>query len=413
VAVELEKDNVDQRDVADAGGPFSGRTVVMLYSKLFKPFEGWYLRVYNQARALVEEGYRVTIVAWDRSGSLPVHETSDGLRIRRVPIRAPEGRGPINGINVLRFNLAVLAHLLRNDFDVVHSFNVDTMLAGLAGARLRGRTAVLDLCEPDYYRGFWNPKYEGLLRLVNSFERFFAKRFDHLLVHSTYQIRKFGSHGVTAMTQIGSYPNQSLLAPGISREKRDTITVGRLGTIYANNGFEEIVVAFRRLRERFQRRGEPFTYRLFLAGHVFETYRQAFEELVSTLGDVVELRGAYGAAELPELYEKIDISLLVQGRQLFPNVTPTKLFESMARGVPVIANAIGDMGAIVEEGNCGLIVDETDPESICDGIERLGSDVELRRRMSENGIRLVRQKYSWEVVRKDFLGVYHGLCRQP
>jgi glycosyltransferase involved in cell wall biosynthesis len=309
----------------------------------------------------------------------------------------------------LRFNLAALAYLLRKDFDIVHSFNVDTMLAGLAGARLRRKSAVLDLCEPDYYRGFWDAKYEWLLRFVNSIEKFCAKRFDHLLVHSTYQIRKFSSHGVTAMTQVGSYPNRSLVAPSVSRTERETVIVGRLGTAYANNGFEEIVIAFQRLKERSERRSQRFNYRLFLAGHVFDTYRRTFDELVATLGDHVEVRGAYKTAELPELYEKIDISLLLQGRRLFPNVTPTKLFESMARGVPVIANPIGDMGAIVREGNCGLVVDETDPESICDGIERLGSDAELRRRMSENGMRLVREKYSWEVVRKDFLEVYQGL----
>ncbi len=409
MTTEIGNKEASPLDVTKAEDPASGRRVVMLYSKLFQPFEGWYQRVYNQAKALVDSGYHVTILAWDRSASLPADETYQGIRIKRVPIKAPEGRGPINGINVLRFNFSALAYLLRKEFDIVHSFNVDTMLAGLASAKLRRKSAVLDLCEPDYYRGFWDAKYEWLLRYVNSIEKICAKRFDHLLVHNTYQIQKFSSCGITAMTQIGSYPNQSLLAPSLARAERDTIIVGRLGTAYANNGFEEIVIAFQRLKERSEQRAERFNYKLFLAGHVFDTYRKTFDELVSTLGDHVEVSGAYKAAELPKLYEKIDISLLLQGGRLFPNVTPTKLFESMARGVPVIANAIGNMGDIVSEGNCGLVVDETDPESICDGIERLGSDAELRRQMSENGMRLVREKYSWEAIRKDFLEVYQSL----
>lgn len=388
----------------------TGRKVVLMYSKLFQPHEGWYLRVYNQCRGLVDDGYRVTLLAWYRSPGLPREEVLDGFRILRIGVPAPENRGPANAPRVLRFNAALLFFLLRNDFDLVQCFNVDTMLPGLLGARLRRKRAILDLCEPDYYRGFWNQRWEWLRKGVEALERFCAKRFDRVFVHNTYQIRKFQAAGIDHLTQVGSYPNRSLIDTQTTpREAGDTIIVGRLGTAYADNGFEEIVAAFRLLIQRAGQGGGGARYRLLLAGHVFDTYRETFDGLVESLGDHVEVMGAYDAKDLPELYRRIDIALILQGRQHFEHVTPTKLFESMARGVPVVANPIGDMGDIVEQGECGVVVDESNPQSICMAIERLGSDPELRLRMAANGRRLVRDKYSWEAVRGKFLETYRSL----
>ena len=41
-----------------------------------------------------------------------------------------------------------------------------------------------------------------------------------------------------------------------------------------------------------------------------------------------------------------------------------------------MANAIGDIPQIVADGKCGVVVDGSDPESICRGIEKLAGDAE-------------------------------------
>ncbi len=381
----------------------------MLYSQLYEPFEGWYLRAFNQARALAGAGCGVKVLAWDRTRELPAAETREGVQIERIGIRAPRGRGPLNGLNLARFYRAAVSRMLKTDFDVVHCFNVDTMLPGLTAARLRGKPAVLDLCEPDYYRGFWKKRWEWLLAAVDRVERVCSRRFDHVFVHNTYQMEKFESYGVRRMTQVGSYPNRSMLIPAVPASNGATVVVGRLGSAYANNGFEEIVAAMRLLKERAAARGEAERYRLFLAGKVFDAYREQFDSLIASLGDSVTVRGAYNIDELGELYANIHISLLIYGKSRFGNVTPTKLFESMARGVPVIANDVGDMKDIVEGMGCGVIVDESDPQSICEGIERLGNDEAVRRAAAEEGLRLVHDRFSWEANCDRFLAAYESL----
>jgi len=397
---------MDSSDVASSHEP---RRVVMLYSWCFQPYEGWYRRVYNQAKSLVDTGYHVRLLAWDRDCRFPLEETVDGIHVKRFRIPAGVNQGPKNGWNHLKYARAVQRHLRHAEFDVVHCFNVDTMPGGLLAAKRYRKKAVLDLCEPDYYRGFWHSRYDWLLHGVDWVEKTLAQRFDHLFVHNTYQIRKFRAYGISRMTQVGSYPNRSMLATDCDRPQRHSVVVGRLGTAYANNGFEELVAAFRRVLDRQSKAAGGPKYKLRFAGKVFDTYRPAFEALVQPLGDNVEVTGTFDVADLPQLYQDIDISILLYGGRSFENVTPTKLFESMACGVPVVANAIGDIPQIVREGNCGVIVDENEPESICEGIEKLGGDPGLRRRMARSALRLAREKYTWEAVQNDFLEAYRAI----
>jgi glycosyltransferase involved in cell wall biosynthesis len=387
----------------------SPRRVVMLYSWNFQPYEGWYRRVYNEAKTLVDAGCNVTLLAWDRECCCATEEILDGIIIKRFRIPAGVNQGPKNAWKHLKYSRAVQAYLNCHDFDVVHCFNVDTMPGGLLAAKRHRKKAVLDLCEPDYYRGFWPSRYNWLLPVVNWLEKTLAKRFDHLFVHNTCQTKKFRSYGISRMTQVGSYPNRSMFATDVGRDRGDTVVIGRLGTIYANNGYEELVAAFQQLLARQSKLGKGLQYKLRFAGNVFDTYQSVFESLIKPLGYNVQVTGAYDVSELPQLYREIDISILLYGGESFGNVTPTKLFESMACGVPIVANAIGDVAQILTEGNCGVIVDHNDPQSICEGIEKLASNPELRWTMAANALKLAREKYTWEAVQSDFLSAYHRL----
>jgi glycosyltransferase involved in cell wall biosynthesis len=386
------------------------RKIVMLYPMSFRPYQGRYLRAYNQAQALLAAGHDVQVVCWDRECQSPETEDVNGIQVKRFAIKAGVGQGPRkNGINVARFNSKVLNYLLRHDYDVVHCCNLDAMVTGLTAARLRRKKAVLDLCEPEYY-GFWDRKYAWILNVIGRMEKGLARRFDHVFVHNLYQVEKFRAAGVNRLTQVGSYPNRTMLRDAIPERHREEVVIGRLGTIYEDNGMEELVAGFHRLLERAAKSGSGVKYKLFLAGRVYDSYRPTLEALLEPLAGYVEQSGAYQATDLPRLYDAIDISTMIYCRNSwFKNVTPTKLFDSMINGVPVLANAIGEVPQIVNEGPCGLIVDESDPDSICDGIERLAGNPELHRQMAERSLQLAREKYTWEAYQDQFLAAYNAL----
>jgi glycosyltransferase involved in cell wall biosynthesis len=234
------------------------------------------------------------------------------------------------------------------------------------------------------------------------FEKFFARRFDRLFVHNLYQVHKFTGFGVKNLTQVGSYPNLDLVADAPQvRPETENVVVGRLGSIYHDNGIEEIIEAFQLISKRHPK------CKLMLAGRVFPNYKTTFSELIEPVKDNLILIGEYSPSDMPELYGRIDISVNLSRRtEYFKNITPTKFFDSLGSGIPLVTSDIGGLKQIIDEHNCGAIVDETDPEDICEGISRLIRDPDLRRTIAENGLKLAREEFNWEVQAKKFLEKY-------
>lgn len=381
--------------------------VVAVFGMSFQPAQGRYLRVHNQLRALAASGYDVLLICWDRECRLPENEARDGFRIRRIRIPAPVGQGPRrNWRNVVRFNRAVYRCLMTEPVDIIHCYNLDAILAAFLAAKRRRKKAVLDLCEPEYY-GLWKAHWRWLLAPINGLERTLARRFDQVFVHNLFQVRKFRDAGIGHLTQVGSYPNRHMIPKAPTGSGGSRFVIGRLGTIFEDNGIEEILEAYRLLLERERGSGGTRGYHLHLAGRVFERYRPTFERLVEPLGDRITVQGSFDAFEMPALYGGLDLSLvLARKTRWFRNITPTKLFDSMACGVPVVASEIGDVKQIVAEGQWGMTVDERDPRSICEAIETIAQTPGLRDRMAQNAVRLANERYTWEVCEPDFIASY-------
>ena len=88
---------------------------------------------------------------------------------------------------------------------------------------------------------------------------------------------------------------------------------------------------------------------------------------------------------------------------------PTKMFEYMAAGIPVIASNFPAWSAIVQKHDCGLCVDPRKPKEIADAIEWILDHPEEAQRMGENGRRAVARFYNWGVEQQTLLGLYEEL----
>jgi len=382
------------------------KTVLMLNSMSFLPYQGRYLRVYNEARTLADAGHDVTLIAWDREGKSPARETVDGIKVERIRIRADIAKGPIHAYKHLYFNLRALASLWGRPADVIHCFNLDTAPAGLAAAKLRRRKVTLDLCEPNYYM-YWSRKQLFLAEVIGWIERFTSPLYDRVFVHNLYQVRKYRSWGYDGVVQVSSVPDRAMILPDLEArkaEKRDKVVIGRIGMVYPTGGIEETVEAFKLLLAR----GNPV--RLLIAGKVREDWESTFLRLIEPIREHVEIIGKFDISEMPSLYRKIDLSVqLHQRTPWFRNITPTKLFESLGNGVPVVASDIGDYRELIERYPCGVVVDETDPMDICVKIEGLLRDPGTIQAMARQGLELVHREYSWPVMAERLSRAYDEL----
>ena len=80
--------------------------------------------------------------------------------------------------------------------------------------------------------------------------------------------------------------------------------------------------------------------------------------------------------------------------------SPTKLYESLGNGVPVVANnGIYEQEKVILESGGGIVVDY-ETSAFCDAIVTLLKDVKLRQEMAKNGREYVIKNYSYRTIAK-------------
>jgi hypothetical protein len=99
---------------------------------------------------------------------------------------------------------------------------------------------------------------------------------------------------------------------------------------------------------------------------------------------------------------------------LFPtpnyvDALPVKLFEYMAAGIPVIASDFPLWRQIVEEAQCGLLVDPQDATAIAHAINHLLTHDDEARQMGLNGQQAVLNRYHWDFEAQKLLALYRQL----
>ncbi len=88
------------------------------------------------------------------------------------------------------------------------------------------------------------------------------------------------------------------------------------------------------------------------------------------------------------------------------------LLEAMACRVPVIGSDVGGIRDIIIDGETGLLSEQKNSDSLAEKIIQLLSDEQLRKKVIENGFKLVKDKYTWEVISNRFLNIYMEVIKK-
>src|SRR4051812_46086892 len=78
--------------------------------------------------------------------------------------------------------------------------------------------------------------------------------------------------------------------------------------------------------------------------------------------------------------------------------TRLKILEAMAARVPVISTAIGAEGLDLVDGEHALLTEADDAEEWTAALASLRDSPDLRAKLVTAGLRLVRDRYDWEIL---------------
>jgi len=174
--------------------------------------------------------------------------------------------------------------------------------------------------------------------------------------------------------------------------------IGYVGSVLPGRGVELIISVARRLPQHVFR----------IIGGSLEQVQRLSEPIPSN----VECSGFIEPGNVSASYDEIDVLLMPYQTNTMTHggdvstkwMSPLKMFEYMASGVPLIASDIPVLREVLEPDHNCLMVSPMDVRAWTQAIQRLVSNPELRASLAENAVSDVREKYNWRVRAQIVLG---------
>lgn len=200
-------------------------------------------------------------------------------------------------------------------------------------------------------------------------------------------------------TLLNNYPRLEELYDKYNKDDKKEFDVGMAGSLTFNRGITHLVMAINNSKCNA------------CIGGIFET--EEYEKEVKTLAsDKIQFPGFLNREQVISLIKKTRVgcsALLKVGQYANLGNLPTKVYEFMAMGVPVIISDIPYNLKMIEKYKFGLCVD---PENITQyekTIKYLLDNPDKAKELGENGRKAIRDFFNWDKEFNNLLILYNKI----
>lgn len=382
--------------LASHAGQGAGRQRVVHLALAHAPRD---VRVFEkEAVSLASAGYDVTVV-------VPGAETGVERGVRFVPLPATARmRGGLAAAGRLRATYRTAASLAPI---LVHLHEPELIPVGLALAR-RGVKVVYDAHEDAPLEALSINRHRpakgaALAALWRSYLALAARSFDGF-VAATPAIARGLPAGRTVTVR--NFPSLGRVLPGPIPIGNRPPRAAYLGTISVARGLMELLQAMAALPP-----SDPTE--LLLAG----AFRPESLEAEARRHPGWARVRYFGWRSWDEVLASLDdcrvgLVTLHPAPEIMTSL-PVKLFEYMAKGLPVVASDIPMWREIVDGAGAGILVDPRDSRAIREALTRLMASPDEAGRMGRAGREAAVARYSWDTEAAELLGLYERLLGPP
>lgn len=348
-------------------------------------------RLYEHATRWVRAGHEVTVITcapnFPEGRLFPGYRNAwrqvewlDGIRVVRVKtyITANEGflKRTLDYLSFMLMATVMSVFERRPDVVVATSPQFFCALAGWMVGVLKWRPFVFEL------RDLWSAsivavgmmRKNWIIRVLEQMELFLYWRADAVVAVTRRSRRELIARGVPAgkvhvvmngvdLERYAPRERDQALARELGLEGK--FVAGYMGTHGMAHALPKVLEAAERLRHR-----EDVAF--FFAGSGAE--RARVEQLVAERGlRNVRLIPRQPKEAMPALWSLCDLAIVpLRDTPVFATVIPSKIFESMGMGVPILMSLPeGEATAIVRRTACGVCVPPEDPQAMAAAIARL------------------------------------------
>lgn len=357
---------------------------------------------HKQCASLAKAGYQVSFVVKAKDAQSVGCTTQKGVQVIQVPVDSS------SRLKRMLFGAkAVYQKALEVDADIYEFHDPELLPYGLKLAK-KGKKVIFDSHE-DYPTQImekeWIPTF--LRRMISSayraYETHVVKQLDAVLFPCTKNgINIFENRAKQVVILSNAVMLEEMTAPQQEAQKSgDTICC--TGSLTYQRGITHLI-----------RAAHQAGVKLILAGqYSSEEYRRELEAMPEY--SCVEYLGYIGRQELAQVYARSSIgmsTILNVGQYASLDNFPTKVYEYMAAGLPVIVSDYPFMRRSVQQDDFGIAVDPDDVQAVAQAIRAILSDPQRAQQMGENGRQAVLQKYNWDIELKKLLELYDSLSEQ-
>jgi len=369
-------------------------------------------RVLRYARALVDRGDKVDVIALSSEEGQPRFEVVDGVNVYRVQSRVRDEKNKYSYLwRLLKFcvksSLCLSRLQLSHKYDVVHVHNVPDFLVFSAWLpKLAGAKIILDIHDilPEFFANkFRRPETAGYVCLLKGVEWISARFANHVIISNHLWQEKITTRSVPKdkCSVFINHVDQTIFNCRRTRTD-DRFIVLYHGGLQRHQGLDLAIRAFGRIQSQVP--GAEF--------HIYGggSMKPELEGLIEQLGlnDKVLLFEPRPMRQIAEVVANADLGVVAKRADSFGNEAySTKIMEYMAEGVPVIVSRT-KVDSFYFNDSIVRFFESGNEVDLANAMICLASDRAARRQLANNALDFVARN-NWDVKKHEYLHLVDSL----